>query len=43
MEKLDSHIFNAITKLSKNKIQPNESAVVTIISENLDGPNIDKE
>ena len=43
MEKLDSHVFNAITQLTNNKIQPNESEIVTILSENLDGLNIDKE
>ena len=36
MEKLDSHIFNAIIQLRNSKIQPNESAIVTILSENLD-------
>ena len=40
MEKLDNHIFEAITQLTSNKKQPNESA--THSSEELEELNIDK-
>ena len=40
MEKLDNHIFEAITQLTSNKKQPNESA--THSSEELGELNIDK-
>ena len=32
MEQLDSHIFNAITKLRNNKKQPNEWILKTVDS-----------
>ena len=31
MEQLDSHIFNAITKLRNNKKQPNENSIYNCI------------
>ena len=31
MEQLDSHIFNAITKLRNNKKQPNENSIYNYI------------
>ena len=42
MEKLDNHIFEAITQLRSNKKQPNESAIMTHLSEELEELNIDK-
>ena len=42
MEKLDNHIFEAITQLRSNKKQPNESAIMTYLSEELEELNIDK-
>ena len=42
MEKLDSHIFEAITQLRSNKKQPNESTIITHLSEELVELNIDK-
>ena len=42
MEKLDSHIFEAITQLRSNKNQPNESTKMTHLSEVLEELNIDK-
>ena len=42
MEKLDNHIFEAITQLRSNKKEPNESAIMTHLSEELEELNIDK-
>ena len=42
MEKLDNHIFKAITQLRSTKKQPNESAIMTHLSEELEELNIDK-
>ena len=42
MEKLDNHIFEAITQLRGNKKQPNESAIMTDLSEELKELDIDK-
>ena len=45
MEKLDRHVFEAITQLRSNKKQSNESIVILIViltSEKLEEPNIDK-
>ena len=42
MEKLDNHIFEAITQLRSNKKQPNESAIMTHLSGELEELNIDK-
>ena len=42
MEKLDSHFFEAITQLRSNKKQPNESTIMTHLSEELEELNIDK-
>ena len=42
VEKLDSHIFEAITQLRSNKKQPNESTIMTYLSEKLEELNIDK-
>ena len=42
MEKLDSHIFEAITQLRNNKKQPNENTIMTHLSEELEELNIDK-
>ena len=42
MEKLGSHIFEAITQLRSNKKQPNESTIMTQLSEELEELNIDK-
>ena len=42
MEKLDNHIFEAITQLRSNKKQPNEIAIMTHLSEELEELNIDK-
>ena len=42
MEKLDNHIFEAITPLRSDKKQPNESATMTHLSEKLEELNIDK-
>ena len=42
MEKLDSHIFEAITQLRSNKKQLDESTVMTHLSEELEELNIDK-
>ena len=42
MEKLDNHIFEAITQLRSYKKQPNESAIMTHLSEELEELNIDK-
>ena len=42
MEKLDSNIFEAITQLRSNKKQPNESTIMTHISEKIEELNIDK-
>ena len=42
MEKLDSHIFEAITQLRNNKKQPNENTTMTHLSEELEELNIDK-
>ena len=42
MEKLDSHILEAITQLRSNKKQSNESTIMTHLFEELEGLNIDK-
>ena len=42
MEKLDSHIFDAITQLRSTKKQPNESTILTLSSEKLEELFIDK-
>ena len=42
MEKLDSHIFDAITQLRRNKKQPNESTILTLSLEKLEELFIDK-
>ena len=42
MEKLDNHIFEAITQLRSNKKESNESAIMTHLSEELEELNIDK-
>ena len=42
MEKLDSHIFEAITQLRSNKKQLDESKIMTHSSEELEELNIDK-
>ena len=42
MDKLDSHTFGAITRLRNNKKQPNESTIMTLLSEKLEELNIDK-
>ena len=42
MEKLDRHVFEAITQLRSNKKQSNESIVMTHLSEELEELNIDK-
>ena len=42
MEKLDNHIFEAITQLRSNKKLLNESAIMNHISEELEELNIDK-
>ena len=43
MEKLGSHIFEAVTQfLRSNKKQPNESTIMIHISEELEELNIDK-
>ena len=42
MEKLYSHIFEAVTQLRRNKKQPNESTIMTHLSEDLEELNIDK-
>ena len=42
MEKLDNHIFEAVTPLRGSKKQPNESATMTHLSEKLEELNIDK-
>ena len=42
VEKLDSHIFEAITQLRSNKKQPNESTIMTHLLEELEGLSIDK-
>ena len=42
MEKLDSHIFDAITQLRRNKKQPNESTILTLPLEKLEELFIDK-
>ena len=42
MEKLDSHFFEAVTRLRSNKKQPNDSTVVTHLSQKLEELNIDK-
>ena len=42
MEELDSHIFEAITQSRSNKKQPNESTIMTHLSENLEKLNIIK-
>ena len=41
MEKLDNHIFKAITQLRSTKKQPNKSAIMTHLSEELEELNID--
>ena len=43
MEKSDSNIFDATTKLISNKKQPNESTTMTSSSEKPEELNIDKE
>ena len=43
MEKLDSHIFDAVTKLRSNKNQLDESTIMALLSEKLEGLNIDKD
>ena len=42
MKKLDSHIFDDITQLRSNKKQPNESPIMTLLSEKLAELNIGK-
>ena len=42
MEKLDNHIFEAITQLRSNKKQLNESAIMIHLSVELEELNIDK-
>ena len=43
MEKLGSHIFEAVTQfLRSNKKQPNESTIMIHVSEELEELNIDK-
>ena len=42
MEKLDNHVFEAITQLRSNRKQPNQSAIMTHLSEELEELNIDK-
>ena len=42
MDKLDSHIFEAITQLRSNKKQPNESTIMNNLSEKLEELNMDK-
>ena len=43
MEKLGSHIFEAVTRfLRSNKKQPNESTIMIQVSEELEEVNIDK-
>ena len=42
MEKLDSHVSDAITQLRSNKKQPNESRILTLLSEKPEELNIDK-
>ena len=42
MEKLGRHIFGAITQLRSSKKQPNESLIITHLSEKLEQLNSDK-
>ena len=43
MEKLYSHNFEAVIQLRSNKKQSDDSTVMSLLSEKLEGPNIDKE
>ena len=42
MDKLDSHTFDAITRLRNNKKQLNESTIMTLLSGKLEELSIDK-
>ena len=42
MEKLGRHIFGAITQFRSSKKQPNESLIITHLSEKLEQLNSDK-
>ena len=42
MKKLDNHIFEAVSQFRSIKKQPNESAIMIHLSEELEELNIDK-
>ena len=42
MKKLGNHIFEAVSQFRSNKKQPNESAIMIHLSEELEELNIDK-